>query len=316
MLSNDKLKNRRIVDLNDFFDKLALNITESCQIVLLGGRTGYQNEIANLGGRLSNYKQERDIPGKGATSHISAYIKFGICSIREAYHTFQSLLKDFDQHTSIQRQLYWRDFFIYIGFHFPHVFGRSFKQKYSETNDDNPLQWKNDPIEFDRWAKGNTGFPIVDAGMRELNETGYMHNRVRLITASFLVKDLHIDWRYGERYFGLKLLDYDPSINNGNWQWVASTGCDVMPYFRIFNPWLQQKKFDPCCVYIKKWIPEISALSSKSIHEWYKQPDNRHNIDDYLTPGDKIMYEEKMSYPRPIIDHYTETQITRQLYGV
>ena len=122
------------------------------------------------------------------------------------------------------------------------------------------------------------GFPIVDAGMRQFNETGFMHNRARLIVGSFLVKDLHIDWRWGERYFAQKLLDYDPCVNNGNWQWVASTGCDRQPYFRIFNPWLQQKRFDPNCTYIKRWVPELSKADPRIIHTWYKQQERAARI--------------------------------------
>src|SRR4029079_903095 len=149
------------------------------------------------------------------------------------------------------------------------------------------LSWKNNPTYFKAWCEGQTGFPIVDAGMRQLNETGYMHNRVRMIVASFLTKDLLVDWRWGEKYFAQQLVDYDPAVNNGNWQWVASTGCDAQPYFRIFNPWSQQKKFDPQCNYIKKWIPELCDFPSKAIHAWH---------DEKYRAG----YGK---YPAPMIDH-------------
>ena len=142
------------------------------------------------------------------------------------------------------------------------------------------------------------GFPIVDAGMRELNHTGYMHNRVRMITTSFLCKDLHIDWRLGEKYFAQKLIDYDPSVNNGNWQWTASTGCDAQPYFRIFNPWLQQKKFDPEALYIKRWIPELANFSPAVIHG--------------LTSNQtKLM----TNYPEPIVNHQVQVEKSKKLYG-
>jgi deoxyribodipyrimidine photo-lyase len=144
--------------------------------------------------------------------------------------------------------------------------------------------------------------------MRELNVTGYMHNRVRLITASFLVKDLHIDWRYGERYFALKLVDYDPSINNGNWQWVASTGCDAQPFFRIFNPWLQQKKFDPNCIYIKKWIPELKDTPVSVIHEWYNTVNSKIDKSTKLSPIG--------NYPKPIVEHQKEIIVTREIYNL
>lgn len=151
---------------------------------------------------------------------------------------------------------------------------------------------------FQRWCEGSTGFPIVDAGMRELNETGFMHNRVRMIAASFLVKDLYIDWRWGEKYFAQVLIDYDPAVNNGNWQWVASTGSDAQPYFRIFNPWNQQKKFDPECVYIKKWVPELSALPANAIHEWHEEKS-------------RAGYKK---YPAPMINHEKAAKATLKAY--
>jgi deoxyribodipyrimidine photo-lyase len=157
------------------------------------------------------------------------------------------------------------------------------------------MVWKKDEALFWKWAEGKTGFPIVDAGMRELNHTGYMHNRVRMITASFLVKDLHLSWRWGERYFAQHLVDYDPCLNNGNWQWAASTGCDAQPYFRIFNPWLQQAKFDADCVYIKRWIPELADYDSKTIHQWYKQSGSE-------------------AYPLPIVDHSQQAALIKEQF--
>jgi deoxyribodipyrimidine photo-lyase len=162
------------------------------------------------------------------------------------------------------------------------------------------MECKNDPKKFRQWCSGKTGFPIVDAGMRQLNMTGFMHNRVRLIVASFLTKDLHIDWRLGERYFAEKLVDYDPCVNNGNWQWAASTGCDAQPYFRIFNPWLQQKKFDPQCKYIKKFVRELMNTPPELIHELYN--DNR-------------PLEQELNYPSPIVSHKYESRIALHLYA-
>ena len=158
------------------------------------------------------------------------------------------------------RQLYWRDFYVQIASHYPHVFGHAFRRHYDA------IQWRDSPRDFDKWCQGQTGFPIVDAGMRELLATGYMHNRVRMIVASFLTKNLHIDWRLGEAWFARQLIDYDPAINNGNWQWGASTGCDAQPYFRIFNPWRQQQKFDADGVYIKQWVPELAPYPVKVLH--------------------------------------------------
>ncbi len=227
---------------------------------------------------FKSYDQRRDFPQLNATTHLSAHHKFGTVSIREVYHTIATQLGH--EHTLI-RELYWRDFFSHIAHHFPYVFGQSFDQAYDN------IAWSTDNQAFQRWCDGNTGFPIVDAGMRELNQTGFMHNRVRMITGSFLVKDLHIDWRLGERYFATKLIDYDPAVNNGNWQWVASTGCDKQPYFRVFNPWLQQLKFDPKCIYIKQWIPELRQYSAKEIHQWH----------------DRLPLFDSASYPSLMVDH-------------
>ena len=152
-------------------------------------------------------------------------------------------------------ELIWREFFMQILYHFPKVVHHSFREKYDR------IAWINNPDQFERWHQGQTGFPIVDAGMRELNTTGFMHNRVRMIVASFLCKDLLIDWRWGEAYFARKLLDYELASNNGNWQWAAGTGCDAAPYFRIFNPTSQAAKFDPNNEYIRKWVPEFESTS-------------------------------------------------------
>lgn len=204
-----------------------------------------------------HYASLRNLPAKDGTTKLSAHHKFGTVSIRETYHAIASGLSE--NHPLIN-EIYWRDFFTYIACHFPHVFGAPFNRKYEN------LRWKGNEARLLAWKEGKTGFPIVDAGMRELNATGFMHNRVRMIVASFLTKDLHIDWREGEMHFARHLLDFDPCVNNGNWQWSASTGCDAQPYFRIFNPWLQQKRFDPDCEYIKKWVPELSALPPRAIH--------------------------------------------------
>jgi len=220
------------------------------------------------------------------TSNLSVYLKFGCCSIREAYNC---IVQNFGPDHALLRQFYWRDFFSYIGWHFPHVFGHAFHHQYDK------IIWRNDHREFQHWTDGTTGFPIVDAGMRQLNQTGMMHNRVRMIVASFLVKDLHISWRWGERYFAQHLLDYDPCLNNGNWQWAASTGCDAQPYLRIFNPWLQQQKFDPDCIYIKRWIPELRNFSSSIIHKWYYKP---------------LMG----NYPEPMLDHTFRSQQAKTFY--
>lgn len=229
-------------------------------IWIAGGRQNALKILKKLA-QFINYDQERDIPKKNGTTGLSAHNKFGTVSIREVYWSIADKLGT--SHTLI-KQLYWRDFFSHIAFSYPHVFGHAFHEKYAG------IIWQKDQLLFGAWCKGQTGFPIVDAGMRQLNQTGFMHNRVRMIVASFLVKDLHLDWRWGEKYFAQKLVDYDPAVNNGNWQWAASTGCDAQPYFRIFNPWIQGKKFDPDCKYIKTWVEELRVYEAKQIHKLEK----------------------------------------------
>jgi deoxyribodipyrimidine photo-lyase len=191
---------------------------------------------------IRHYSETRNIPGIEGTSHLSVHLRFGTVSIRQAAHTAANLNEQW------LNELIWREFFMMILYHYPAVVHHNFKRKYDG------IQWRNNESEFELWCKGETGYPIVDAGMRQLNETGWMHNRVRMIVAGFLCKHLLIDWRWGEGYFAEKLLDYELSSNNGNWQWAAGTGCDATPYFRIFNPSEQIKKFDPKLIYIKKWI--------------------------------------------------------------
>ncbi len=257
-------------------------------LVSQGGRTACLKKLKELK-NLADYSNERDYPSKQSTTGLSPYLKFTNCSVREIYYAIKT---NIIRSEAILRELYWRDFFTMIAFYFPHVFGHSFQKKYDN------LKWENNSKKFIAWCSGKTGFPIVDAGMRELNQTGFMHNRVRLITASFLIKDLHIDWRWGEQYFAQHLIDYDPAVNNGNWQWVASTGTDAQPYFRIFNPWLQQKKFDPDCRYIKKWIPELSQIDKKVIHRW------------------DTISQTLINYPKPIINHSDEANATKSRYAM
>jgi deoxyribodipyrimidine photo-lyase len=193
---------------------------------------------------ISNYEATRNFPAVEGTSKLSIHLRFGTVSVRALVKAANELSEQW------LNELIWREFFMMILFHFPHVANSSFKKKYDF------IPWRNNEAEFKTWCKGETGYPIVDAGMRELNETGFMHNRVRMIVASFLTKHLLIDWRWGEAYFAEKLLDYELSSNNGNWQWAVGCGCDAAPYFRIFNPSAQMKKFDPEMLYIKKWVPE------------------------------------------------------------
>lgn len=264
-----------------------LNINHYPLLAVQGGRKEGIELLKRIK-TLSDYAITRNLPALNGTSKLSAHHKFGTVSIRESYH---QIVKHFGKQHTLLNELYWRDFFTQIAFHFPHVFGHAFHQKYDH------IKWHHNEKHFQAWCEGKTGFPIVDAGMRELNTTGYMHNRVRMITASFLTKDLHIDWREGERYFAQQLIDYDPAVNNGNWQWAASTGCDAQPYFRIFNPWLQQAKYDPDCLYIKKYIPELANTAPKVIHK----------LESNKTPL-------ITNYPTPIVNHTAESAIAKLMY--
>ena len=198
---------------------------------------------------IKNYTEQRNFPALNATTHLSVHLRFGTISARSLALETQSL------NATFFNELIWRDFYHMILWHFPQVAeGKSFKPKYDF------IEWRNNEKEFEAWCEGRTGYPIVDAGMRELNTTGFMHNRVRMIVASFLTKHLLIDWRWGEAYFAQKLLDFDLAANNGGWQWASGSGCDAAPYFRVFNPRLQTEKFDKDLKYIRHWVPEFDSL--------------------------------------------------------
>ena len=209
--------------------------------------------------KLESYPEKRNFPAEDSTTYLGPHLRFGTVSIRRIWQFIQK------GNDVFKSELIWREFFMQILFHFPNVVDHNFKQKY------NGINWRNNDIEFDLWTQGKTGYPMVDAGIRELNQTGYMHNRVRMVVASFLVKHLLIDWKWGEAFFAQKLLDYELSSNNGNWQWVAGTGCDAAPYFRVFNPHEQLKKFDHDLLYSQKWIPELNT-------EEYPKPIIEHKL--------------------------------------
>ena len=227
----------------------------------------------------ANYKDTRDYPAIKGTTRLSLHLRFGTISIRQ----LASEVKDLNG--TLLNELIWREFYMMILWHFPHVVGNSFKKEYDN------IVWRNNGREFALWRQGKTGVPIVDAGMRELNTTGYMHNRVRMIVASFLTKNLLIDWRWGEAYFAEKLLDYDLAANNGGWQWAAGSGCDAAPYFRIFSPQLQTEKFDPKLEYIRKWVPELNELT-------YPRP-----IVDIKASRDRCLTEYKRALGKEDLDH-------------
>ncbi|WP_266364261.1 cryptochrome/photolyase family protein [Tellurirhabdus rosea] len=211
------------------------------------------------GDLLKTYQQTRDLPALRGTSEVGIHLRFGTVSIRELARQARESSQTF------LNELIWRDFYFQVLHHFPHVEQHSFRREYDN------IQWRNNEEDFRRWCEGRTGYPIVDAGMRQLNETGWMHNRVRMIAASFLCKHLLIDWRWGEAYFGKKLRDYDLAANNGGWQWAAGSGTDAAPYFRVFNPTLQAQKFDAKGEYIRRWVPEFNSLN-------YPQPMVEHTF--------------------------------------
>ena len=225
-------------------------------ILVKGGRENAIKILSKIK-NFSDYSKKRNDLNYN-TTQLSAYIKFGCVSVREVAEKFKN-------NEALYRQLIWREFYAQILNDYPIVLNGPLKEKYEKVN------WSYNKKYFQDWCNGNTGFPIVDACMRHMNTTGYMHNRGRLIVSCFLIKTLLINWEKGEKYFATKLTDYDPASNNGNWQWVASTGADSQPYFRIFNPWTQQKDYDSNCEFIKYWIPELENVPNEDIHKWYEK---------------------------------------------
>ena len=254
--------------LDSFIQKNAKHV--SIPIPKAGSLEAFQ-KMEEFKEKLKNYSTARDIPSIAGTSQFSIFFKNGSLTTTQV---IQHLKLDSSQSEGAKKflnELIWREFYYHILYHFPHVEKKCFKQAYDA------LKWENNPKYFEAWKEGKTGYHIVDAGMRQLNATGWMHNRVRMIVASFLTKDLLVDWRWGEQYFMEKLIDGDLAPNNGGWQWSASTGCDAQPYFRIFNPSSQSEKFDPQGLYIKKWVPETKDFDYKQIHS-PKNPIVDHSI--------------------------------------
>jgi len=240
--------------------------------------------------RIDRYREARDFPAAKGPSYLSVHLRFGTVSIRElAAHAHQrSLEPDGEGAATWLSELIWRDFYAQILWHHPQVVAHAFKPQYDA------LAFENDPRKFAAWREGRTGYPIVDAAMRQINATGYMHNRLRMVAASFLVKDLLVDWRWGERYFADTLIDYELASNNGGWQWAASTGCDAQPFFRIFNPVTQSKRFDPRGTFIRRYVPELAALGDAEIHAPWRIPAEAQHANGVVIGRD---------YPAPIVDH-------------
>jgi deoxyribodipyrimidine photo-lyase len=263
----DDIKSNELISFKDahkFYKK-------NENVYISGGRKDALKILANLKD-FKDYNDERDLPAISSTM-LSAYNKFGCISIRELHETIVSKL---GKGNKLYTQLYWRDFYYNIAYEFGYIFGKAFREKY------NKLQWENDKHLFEKWMKGETGVPIIDAGMRQLNTTGFMHNRLRMMVSMYLTKDLLIDWRWGEKYFATQLIDYDPAQNNGGWQWSASTGTDSQPYFRIFNPYTMTGKVDPDGEYIKTWLPQFNDVKPSDLAKWDNEKiRNKYNIIDY-----------------------------------
>ena len=277
------IKNKKnIIDYNWFKTIGFLNSDSS----FIGGTKEAKRLLKKFKMHIKDYKTARDIPALDQTSHLSPYIRFGNISIRDMVRLAVQN-KNSGSETWLS-EIIWRDFYLSILDVFPYVEKKCFRSEY------NHIQWLGKKSNFNRWCEGNTGYPLVDAAMRCLNTTGLMNNRLRMIVASFLTKTLLIDWRLGERYFAEKLLDYDLAANNGGWQWSASTGVDAQPYFRIFNPYTQSKKFDPDGIFIKRWCPELKDLSSKDIHT----PDTFSSIE----------------YPHPIVSYREQRDSALSMY--
>lgn len=265
------------------------------------GEAGARKAFEDFVFRMDRYKDARDFPAVKGVSYLSIHNRFGTISIRELVATAHAecLRKSNPGAETWLSELIWRDFYFQILFHHPHVVNSAFRREYDA------IQWPNDRALFAAWCEARTGYPIIDAAMRQLNQTGYMHNRLRMIVASFLTKDLLIDWRWGEKYFADHLNDFDLAANNGGWQWAASTGCDAQPYFRIFNPVTQSERFDPHGKFIRRYVPELAKVPEKWIHApWQMPPLEQHAI------GVSI----GKTYPFPVVDHAVQREKALALY--
>lgn len=261
------------------------------------GESGAQALLADFMARIDHYADWRDFPGKKGVSYLSPHLRFGTVSIRELVRQARS--HEGEGAATWLKELGWREFYQQLLWHHPRVVGQAFKPEFNNLPFPNREDW------FAAWCEGQTGYPLVDAAMRQLNQTGFMHNRLRMIAASFLVKDLLIDWRWGEAYFARQLLDFDLASNNGGWQWAASVGCDAQPWFRIFNPVTQSQKFDPDGRFIRRYCPELASLGDADLHApWLAKPL------DLQAAGVRL----GLDYPFPLVDHATQREAVLALY--
>jgi deoxyribodipyrimidine photo-lyase len=265
------------------------------------GESAARALLADFATRIAEYKVARDFPAVKGVSYLSVHNRFGTVSIRElASIAYAETLrkKNIGAETWLG-ELIWRDFYFQVLHHHPHVANSAFRPEYDA------IHWPNDGNMFAAWCEARTGFPIIDAAMRQLNQTGYMHNRLRMIVASFLTKDLLIDWRWGEKYFADQLIDFDLAANNGGWQWAASTGCDAQPYFRIFNPVTQSERFDARGKFIRRYVPELSKVPDKFIHAPWTMP---------ATEQESCGVLIGQHYPQPVVDHALQRVKALALY--
>lgn len=268
------------------------------QMKLPTGMTGGKQLFEDFTERINHYHEARNFPAVKGPSYLSVHLRFGTVSIRHLARTAWNIGGSGAE--TWLNELIWRDFYFQILHHHPKVAtGHAYKTEFES------LLFPNEKKLFQAWCDGNTGYPLVDAAMRQLNRTGYMHNRLRMVTASFLVKDLLVDWRWGERYFAEKLIDFDLSANNGGWQWAASTGCDAQPWFRIFNPVTQSEKFDGAGKFIRKYVPELNACNDKEIHAPWLIPPLRLQA---------LNLQLGLTYPAPIVDHASQRALALALY--
>jgi deoxyribodipyrimidine photo-lyase len=261
------------------------------------GMSGAERLLEDFRSRIDAYRERRDFPAAKGPSYLSPHLRFGTISIRRLAREAHAAANEGAM--TWLSELVWRDFYFQILHHHPHVAGHAFRREYEH------VEFDNDGTKWRAWCEGRTGYPIVDAAMRQINRTGYMHNRLRMIAASFLVKDLHVDWRWGERYFADQLLDFDLAANNGGWQWAASTGCDAQPYFRIFNPVTQSQKFDPEGKFIRRYVPELANVPPKDIHAPWTMPPMEQRACGVAIGRD---------YPAPVVDHDWARKVTLERY--
>jgi deoxyribodipyrimidine photo-lyase len=267
------------------------------QLAIPTGTRGAQQLFDDFKRRMKHYRDARDYPAVKGTSYLSAHLRFGTISIRALAAAARKAANE--GAATWLSELIWRDFYFMVLHHHPHVVGHAFKREYED------IAFPNDKALFAAWCEGRTGYPIVDAGMRQLNHSGYMHNRLRMIVASFLVKDLHCDWRWGERYFATHLTDHDLAANNGGWQWAASTGCDAQPYFRILNPVTQSERFDAEGKFIRRYVPELSKVDAKHIHAPWLMSANEQQRAGCVIGRD---------YPAPVVDHAKAREVALALF--